>query len=281
VGRLHLFEFHDLGVCPPLLRQSLTELLQKAVRWTRIYEHTVPLLQRLLERAGEDRVVDLCSGSGGPWADLHPRLVQAQRRPVELVLTDLYPDTERLEAHQAASGGAIRFEGAPVDATDVPPGLDGVRTLFSSFHHFRPADAQAILRDAARRRVPIGVFEGNERSVRDCALFLVGIVPTVWVWTLFLRPVRWTRLFWTYAVPVYPLVMLWDGLVSNLRTYSPAELEALVAEIEVEDYRWEVGKLPGGRFLTTVTYLIGYPQEPIEGSTNGAGAAAAATTPGS
>jgi hypothetical protein len=42
----------------------------------------------------------------------------------------------------------------------------GFRTLFNAFHHFQPADAIAVLRDAARAGQPIGVFEIPDRSLR-------------------------------------------------------------------------------------------------------------------
>lgn len=256
--RLHLVELHDLAICPPLLRKTLTELLEKATRWTRIFDVTLPLLERLLEASGSEEVLDLCSGGGGPWRDLAPRL-RGRGRSLRVTLSDLYPDRERLDRHAAESDGALAVAPVPVDATRVPPELPGVRTLFSSFHHFPPPLAREILADAARRRVPIGVFEGNVRSVGFCLVFVVSIVPTVLVWTALLRPLRLTRLFWTYAIPVYPLVMLWDGVVSNLRAYSPADLERLTAGIAAEGYAWEVGQLRGRPWLPPVTYVIGYP----------------------
>ena len=256
--RLHLFEFHDLPACPPLLRQTLTELLEKAVRWTRIYDVTAPLLERLLAYSGGHQVVDLCSGGGGPWRDLVRRL-RRDGRPVQVTLTDLYPDHERLGRHAAESAGAIRVATGPVDATRVPSELTGVRTLFSSFHHFEPTLARQILADAARTGTPIGVFEGNRRSLYPCLLFLAGIVPTVMVWTLSIRPIRLARVFWTYVIPAYPAVMLWDGLVSNLRAYSPAELEELTQGLAGDGYAWEVGRLKTRFPLPPVTYVIGYP----------------------
>jgi len=257
--RLHLVELHDLAICPPLLRKTLTELLEKATRWTRIFDVTLPLLERLLEASGDERVLDLCSGGGGPWRDLAPRL-RARGRAVQVTLSDLYPDRERLGQHAAESEGALAVAAGPVDATRVPPELTGVRTLFSSFHHFPPPLAREILADAAGRGVPIGVFEGNVRSVGFCLVFLVSIVPTVLVWMPLLRPLSLTRLFWTYAIPLYPLVMLWDGVVSNLRAYSPDDLEALTAGIGAEGYAWEVGRLRGRPWLPPVTYVIGYPR---------------------
>jgi hypothetical protein len=76
--------------------------------------------------------------------------------------------------------------------------------------------------------------------------------------TPFIRPFRWSRLFWTYLVPVVPLVSLFDGLVSCLRTYSIQELRELTEDLGANNYRWNVGELKG-KGPIPITYLIGFP----------------------
>jgi hypothetical protein len=59
-------------------------------------------------------------------------------------LTDKYPNTAAL-ARVAQDVPGIRFETDSVSATALPERLDGFRTMFTEFHHFRPAEARAIL----------------------------------------------------------------------------------------------------------------------------------------
>jgi hypothetical protein len=85
----------------------------------------------------------------------------------------------------------------------VPARLAGFRTLFTAFHHFRPADARAILAAAVRDRQGIAIAEASSRSA--AALAMMALVPlAVWALTLAIRPFRWSWLFWTYLVPVIP-----------------------------------------------------------------------------
>lgn len=108
-----------------------------------------------------------------------------------------------------------------------------MRTLFDGLHHFAPADARAVLADAAAAREPILVAEASERSAAALVL--------------------------TYLVPLLPLCIFWDGLVSCLRTYRVDELRALVADLN-DGYRWETGTVrKAGR---NVTFLLGTPQLP-------------------
>jgi hypothetical protein len=141
--------------------------------------------------------------------------------------------------------------------TEVPRDLAGFRTLFASFHHFAPREAQAILQDAVDRQEGIGVFEVPGRHVITFLLTLLVPVADLLV-TPFLRPFRWSRLVWTYLVPVVPLVLLFDGIVSCLRVYSPDELVGLTEHLcSSNGYEWEIGEERSG--LLPVAFLIGRP----------------------
>lgn len=63
-------------------------------------------------------------------------------------------------------------------------------------------------------------------------------------------------------VPVAPpLVLLFDSLVSCLRTYSVAELENMTKDIGKKTYIWEIGEIKSPGSPIAVTYLLGYPSE--------------------
>lgn len=253
MDRLQLFEIHDLAGCPRRWRDCMTELMRFSIDLLAVYDPIVPKLRLLMERAGTDRIVDLCSGGAGPWR----RLGRALGRDARITLTDKYPNVPSFERTRAESGGTVEFSTASVDATDVPASLDGVRTLFSSFHHFPPATARQILRDAATKGAPIGVFEFTERSV----FAFLGMLFTPLVCLLvvpFLLPFSIWRGLSCLPIPFVPFIATWDGIVSNFRTYSPRELERLVAEVDVPNYRWETGRI-ARRGRLAVTYLIGYP----------------------
>lgn len=272
MGRLQLFEIHDATWCPRGLRDSLTALMRWAIDLLRVYDPALPLLLRLLERARTREVVDLCSGGAGPWRRLGAALDRLAGAPVPVLLSDKYPNIAAFERLREASGGRVDFIAGSVDATAVPGHLGGVRTLFSSFHHFPPPVARQILRDAAEKGVPIGIFEFTERSVFAClAMLFTPIVALLIV--PFLRPFTPWRALSCVPLPILPLLATWDGLVSNLRTYSPAELAALTAGIEIPGYRWESGRIPGGATGLAVTYLLGLPESAptrAEGGRSGA-----------
>jgi hypothetical protein len=258
MGRTELQEIHDHPGFPAFLRDLVTDALQAIWNFGNSYK---PILARLLanmERAGTRQVLDLCSGGGGPWLRLarEPKLMGMQGIVVRL--TDIYPNRAAFEWASETSG-TLTFEVAPVNATRIPPSLAGFRTIFSSFHHFAPQIARELLSDASVADYGVGIFETARRSPRT--MLTICCLPfLVWWLTPLVRPFRWSRLLWTYLLPVVPFVLLYDGLVSCLRAYSREELRELVRPLARSGYCWEVGEERGG-FLP-ITYLVGYPVRP-------------------
>ena len=64
---------------------------------------------------------------------------------------------------------------------------------------------------------------------------------------------------WTCLIPVVPIVLYVDGILSCMRTYSPLELRELTEELSARDYQWEIGRARGRFMPISVTYLVGYP----------------------
>jgi hypothetical protein len=257
--RIHLFEFCDLDRFPHTWRTLLTDFMGFFATTVNPFGPLVPKLAEVLRRLGSRRIIDLCSGSCGALVQIREQLERRENCPVTVVLTDKYPNLDAFRRAGAGSNGKVTYMESPVDATDVPPEAEGFRTMFVAFHHFPPEAARKILQDAVTKKAGIGIFEYTERS-------LIWVLPVLliplymWLATPFTRPFTWQRLVWIYLIPIVPLVGMWDGMVSNLRTYSPAELKDLTAEISYSHYSWEIGKMRtfgAGR----VTYLFGLPSE--------------------
>ncbi len=230
--RRHLFEIADEVWCPALIRDFVTDYLEHVITVTKVYEPIVEPLQRAVKAAQAEFVIDLCSGGGGAWRQMKESFA-AQCPAVKIYLTDLHPNKGVPERLRKLSGDTIEFHSNSVNALRVPPELKGFRTLFSSFHHFKPEKARAILRDAVESRNGIGIFEATRRQPKAIAAMLF-IPLVVWVLTPKIRPLRLSRLLLTYLLPVVPLVILFDGIVSCLRTYTAAELKEFTDELATD-----------------------------------------------
>lgn len=261
--RWHLFEFEDLPWFPKLVRDYMTDFLEFTIRSLRVYDPALPILQRVMGHMQTQRILDLCSGGGGPWGHLQQRL--RQRQVVwQVTLSDRFPNVTAFERLKQQTPD-LDYVAEAVDATQAPAHLACVRTIFTGVHHLSPTLVQGILHDAVQQRAAICLFEFTERRLdlillTPLAVALLNLVGAPWM-----RPFKLSRLLLTYVVPVVPLAAMWDGFVSQLRSYSPAELRALTAEVAAPDYTWEVGRVNTWLGpLLRVTYLVGYPAVPPE-----------------
>jgi len=212
-------------------------------------------IEKVLQQTGTTAILDLCSGSAGPM----PLVAEALRKrgcPASVTLTDLY-----LPSHPHAQPGILYWP-QPVDARSVPPTLSGMRTMFAAFHHFRPADARNILQSAVNAGEPIAIFEATSRHPAT-VLSSVFIPLLTLVLTPAVRPVSWRQLLLTYVIPILPLLIFWDGLVSHLRTYTRAEMEELARQCTGQPYHWTTGALPATGVPGGLPFLTGTPPRTI------------------
>lgn len=260
MGRLHLFEFEDQAWLPSVIRDGITGFLNIIEEKGKLYTPIVPRLRIVLKELKCEKIIDLCSGSGGPWKYLIGRLVDSETSSLEVLLSDKFPSFNILEL-DTFQASKLEFAPYPVDATKVPKELKGFRTLFGSFHHFRPEEAVGILQDVVKCGEGIALFEMTRRNWLSIMYILLLAPISVLLYIPFIKPFRWLRLILTYLVPLLPFMLVSDGIVSCLRTYSLEELQMMVKKVRGNNlYNWEIGMKKYKRFPGGITYLIGYPK---------------------
>lgn len=257
--RIHLFEIEDLEWFPESFRRYLTRLILVMHRIIGTEEKVSALLADLIKDTDSTRIVDLCSGSGGPMPEVLLRLQEKYNlENISLTLTDLYPDLKTAEILNQGERNSMEYITTPINAAEVDENIKGIRTMISSFHHMKPDNARKILENAEKARQPILIFEISDNNppvflwwIAIPINFIMALFITPWV-----RPMSWKQLFFTYLIPIIPLCFAWDGAVSNARTYTLDDLDELLEGLSSESYKWEKGKIKG---KTNQLYLIGKP----------------------
>ncbi|ORY57577.1 uncharacterized protein BCR38DRAFT_449536 [Pseudomassariella vexata] len=247
------------------------------------------LLQRNLGPAVSNYTyIDFCAGAGGPTpfieralnrylkssttqngaasnesngAKSYAAVIANGSSAVDFVLTDLHPHVESWE-RAAKKSAYITYEAESVDAANAPPELVGrykdkgqkVFRLFNlAFHHFDDGLARAILKNTVETSDGFGIFELQDRSISSfisCCLFGVFILlfaPIFYWWSP-------SRLFFTYLMPIIPFVLVFDGIISCLRTRTAEEVEIILRTCGTNTDGWEI-KSGREQFLWPTGYL--------------------------
>jgi hypothetical protein len=247
--RHHLIELHEQPWYPASTRRHFQDALGTVVTRLNLYGPASKRVAEILQEVGATEVMDLCSGSSDPLVHLCKQV--AKHNPdlagLSVYLTDLFPNVPRFSEHQKRHPEIVRFSAEPIDATNTParPDLPRVRTILSALHHFQPDQVRAIFKDAAKHADAIVVLDVPPRTRRS---LLMNVAQWPWIFkTCFTRRASWRfpAVLSTIVVPIVPMTLCLDGLVSMLRGYHPQELLDLAREANDQDFSWEAGVLPG------------------------------------
>ena len=280
---------------PTFLRTCVQDAL------TRMWGATIPpihiissasrVARILQEELGSENLqsytfVDSCAGAGGPTpyieaevnADIDDLGVK-HNKGVEFILTDLFPHPSAwLAAAKASRTRNLRYVPIPVDATTMtkdvidlaqPPRSHGeaketklCRLFNLAFHHFDDELAIQILRHTLDTCDAVAIFELQGRDVGSILTVLM-LFPILWLrsWKRFRG--QWTILFWYAILPVVPFVVVFDGIVSCLRTRKEEEIYDLIERAGgksrngTSTWRFRAGRKSQADAMGVVNYFIG------------------------
>ena len=254
--------------------------------------HTV-----LGNQISEYTYVDFCAGAGGPTpyfeADLNAQLASNHKqshddeslqskdhvdkdstesyRPVDFVLTDIAPHISAWNAaaqkspHLHYVSKSIDAANAPTDMLDSlglasrPAGQKVVRLFSLAFHHFPDPLARSILENTLKTSSGFAILELQGRTLASCIMIalmgpLILLVTPFYFWR---DPIH---LIFTYLIPIIPIVLVFDGFVSSIRTRTGEEVKQMADALEGDasanwEFRW--GTEWHTKVIGEMTWIIG------------------------
>ncbi len=132
----------------------------------------------------------------------------------------------------------------------------GVYLFVNSFHLLSVDKAIKALNDITEKGHPIVIVEGNNDSLWQIVGMTFFVPLTVLIASPFVKPFRFTRLIFTYVIPILPLILVIDGCLALIKLYNPNDLKELVSKLNTTSYEWKMGKNDNGRG-GKIIYLTG------------------------
>lgn len=232
VPRFQFFEFNDQSWLPKVFRDSFNDTIAFTHTAYRPYARSVKDIAEWAKRGKQvNAVLDLGSAGGEHVASV-VRVAQRAAVPLpKFILSDLYPAPSYWKFFRDKLGqGSIGFIDYSVDALSVPSGLPRYWTIFEMFHHLSPDTARRFLEEFTQKADGLCIAEFFQRRSLYCLLMVIlAFLPNMLV-PFFAQRFSFGKLFLTTIIPIVPLMVLFDGIVSVLRTYTKDEIIAMLPE---------------------------------------------------
>ena len=315
-NRIHFIEISDQDWCPQLFRQCIRNSLHYGWVFFDLSDYfgsPASTLSKIMtpyfNQLNCNLIIDLCSGSGGPTPNIHSILNQT--RTVQTILTDLFPQIS-IWKYQCSKTKHLSFASNSVNAASVQlstiPEISAkdqdevhFRTLFGSFHHFRPNLAISILANAMecndafimseailRRQSIFDFIQWPFQLIILCPLFIIYMIFNyLYVYdtkeiTLKQKLIKCILIMIT--APIWVAIIMHDAIISTARCYTEKELielsESAKAKLKqklsnkdqdriqkIDDYEWKCWRqnsdmiFPLGH-AAPITVLLGVPKMP-------------------
>ncbi|KAI4205544.1 MAG: hypothetical protein LQ350_000323 [Teloschistes chrysophthalmus] len=206
---------------------------------------------------------------------------------VDFILTDLFPHIPSWSLACARSPH-LHYIPRPINATSTPPNLLSLTHrplpqqppttssprnrkpfhLFSlAFHHFPNPPARAVLQNTLHHASGFAILELQSRTPSSL-LTALCLGPLLWLVSWYQFWGDWTHLFFTYIIPIVPVVVVFDGLVSCMRMRDRGEILRLIEECDAREGRgWREGwRFESGRAWHTwpigeATWFVGIKED--------------------
>lgn len=220
-----LAEFMDQRWLPASLHATLRDVLGFHLRVTLGYYYEWAA-KKALARAwqlGTLQVAEIGAGSAG-FSEYLAARVRDLGDKTRVQISDLHPQPERYRALERQFPGILTATTTPVDFIERQADFGNALVVMSAaFHHIPYAERPRMLAAMASRRVM--VFESVTRNVPSMLGCAIGFLPAMLTPLFFLgtQDGRWRRFLWCWLIPIAPLMVAWDGVVSCLRCWTEDE----------------------------------------------------------
>ncbi len=224
-----LKELEDYNWFPNGLRKFQLEFIGSLVKWFNFYKPLVPLAKNLLVIAKANAVLDLCSGSGEPAIYLQNKL----GNNFVTTLTDKFPQKK-------SSTSSIIYLNESIDVLNIIPEKEKLYTMYNAFHHFDDEEQRRILQLFSTNQSSILIVEILTPSFFTFLNVVFSGTIGQLILTPFIRPFSFWRLFFTYVIPVNIFTVVYDGIISVLKSKTLKQYQTLANSITKSNYCIEV-----------------------------------------
>lgn len=211
-------ELEDYKQFPSFIRNIQTEFIGFVVTAFPVYKPFISYLKS--KPAAYPQMFDLCSGSGQPAVSIFKESGTFGK----LTLSDKFPPAKFIAEE------TIEYLPVSMDASRLQfkPGI--CYTMFNAFHHFSDSEKHDLLKRCRKAGAVIFIVEILRPNATCFLKVLFATVLGVPLLTPFIRPFSFNRIIFTYLIPLSWLSIIYDGIISVIKSRSPLQYQKILAD---------------------------------------------------
>ncbi len=257
--RMQLFECCDQPWLKGVWREAYMDGLDFLFKLGGVYQNMHKPYTRWAQEAGHDHVLDLGSGNGGPAATMLKASEKTKMTMPHIILSDLHPDLGSFERLNREFPEKAGYRSDAVDALNLPDTNDThprLLSICSAFHHFPPAQAAQLIQNATKHADGLFIMEVFTRNLVTPIQPLFNLLPLMLA-PFFARRFSFKKVLISTLIPILPLMIIFDGIISALRSYNEDEFFEMIPPETRETWHWEFGRQ---RYMGifSAPYFFGY-----------------------
>ncbi len=236
--RLQLFEFGDLSFPPKVYHEFLRSFMGLLYRKLKIHHLWIEPLNNFIKN-DNNMLHDPCAGSGEVNLYIKNEMNKAKLE-FKFILSDIMTDTVPLFAKTINNlkDENIYYIEQSVNLLDFQNNENYSKVFINSFHHFTPSQVSKILEEHFKIKKDIIVLEYCQRSLMSFLSMIAGPLLSLILFPFIIKRKHFFSAFvFVYLLPIIPLMLLWDGIISSLRTYTKKDLQKLMKQLQISDYK--------------------------------------------
>ena len=240
-------ELEDYSWFPPLLRRYQMDYIGSLVSWLRVYRPLMPVVAQMVNADHGVMIQDLCSGSGIPAIYIQQHIKHFPKT----LLSDKYPDPAFTDAAE------LEYIKSPVDVLALIPQHGICYTMYNSIHHLSPGDQITLVKKMIASRNNFLFAEILEPGIFTMIKIILSATLLQLFTAPFIKPFSLKRLFFTYIIPFNLFTVLYDGIISVIKSGSVNRYRKLFERLSTNDFEVSVGRF--NNWKGPVIYIKGNP----------------------
>lgn len=128
-----------------------------------------------------------------------------------------------------------------------PSDTERILIAINHAHLISDSDLSQELKNITDYFDQVLIGEGNNKSTRQVIGMLLLSPLVALVLSPRVQPFRISRIIFTYLIPLFPLMISWDGIVALFKIRAPQIIESLARTAVPTGWKWTSGKSPNNR----------------------------------